>query len=513
MSVQAAVSSAGDFLQTAVSVGADSGAVSQQGGSDSGFKNVLNSMRADKPRNAVPQQGEGRKNYPSGVAAVGSPLGEPADEAAKLMSEAAASKDASTDTAAGSGEQSASRFDPDLILGGIGALPEDEPAPAETADTGTGDGATADEEPELPEGRGQAVEPGGEPAPDGGTKAAMPDAVPLPDAPPPQSDDENIPAGDQSGELSVKDKADVPDGGANAARPVATLIGEDAAASRRSVSAAPAAESGEPETDGGEDTASAKAKPDAPQGRAAASGEPEVPNRQAAAVGRENEASPENESKEPQAPSDVSDTKAEAPAPKADRDHAGGAEKAQGHNRGEGEAPAHAGEAAPAAANAFGQIAEAVRAEPQAVVRAPVTYTLVSPNTFGEGLLSVVEFMTDGKSSEVRIIVEPPALGRVDVSLVASANGVEALFRVDNEALRQMVQNQLDSLKESLEAQGIHVSGLTVDIRNGEGESGRNERGSGSRRKGADSEDDGEIAEDTRIARLDLERGLLHWVA
>jgi hypothetical protein len=75
-----------------------------------------------------------------------------------------------------------------------------------------------------------------------------------------------------------------------------------------------------------------------------------------------------------------------------------------------------------------------------------------------------------------------------------------------------MVQFHLDSLKTSLQAQGIHVSALAVDIRNSEEQKGRY---SGAPKKGrrVEAADGGDDMAETRIARLDLENGLLHWVA
>jgi flagellar hook-length control protein FliK len=156
-----------------------------------------------------------------------------------------------------------------------------------------------------------------------------------------------------------------------------------------------------------------------------------------------------------------------------------------------------------------------IRNETPVAIQAPVTYTLSSGDAFGEGLTSVVEFMRANGTAEARIVVEPPALGRVDISLHSTSNGVEAVFKVDNEELKQMVTTQLDILKTSLEAQGIHVSSLTVDIRNNDGQKGRGDLygSKGKNKKIADSDEADDLAEGTRIVRLDLERGLLHWVA
>lgn len=144
------------------------------------------------------------------------------------------------------------------------------------------------------------------------------------------------------------------------------------------------------------------------------------------------------------------------------------------------------------------------------------TYTLQGQNHFGQGLNSVLEFMRHDGVDEARIIVEPPALGRIDVSLQASASGVEAVFKVDNEHLKQMLQQQLDVLKTSLQAQGIHVSGLAVDIKNRDEQKGRGDlygTNKKSKRVGGVDAADEDLAEGTRLARLDLENGLLNWVA
>jgi flagellar hook-length control protein FliK len=174
--------------------------------------------------------------------------------------------------------------------------------------------------------------------------------------------------------------------------------------------------------------------------------------------------------------------------------------------------PEHAESLSIPAVNPFGAPS---RAEAQPVFQAPAVDTLTSGEKVGEGLRSVLTVMTQDGGAEARIVVEPPALGRVDVSLRTSGGGVEANFKVDNEELRQMVQKQLDSLKESLNAQGIHVSGLTVDIKNSEGDRDRGNMGASKkgRRPGRQEQADEDISDGARVLRLDLEQGLLHWVA
>jgi hypothetical protein len=172
-----------------------------------------------------------------------------------------------------------------------------------------------------------------------------------------------------------------------------------------------------------------------------------------------------------------------------------------------------------------GVLASAMRARPgaakaESAPQTPMmtlpgsTYSLNAESPLGDGMRSVLEFMRNDGINEARIVVEPPSLGRVDVSLQASGAGVEAVFKVDNESLKQILQQQLDILKTSLEAQGIHVSNLAVDIKNRDDQKGRPDLygGRGKARR-ADGIDDADGENEPRLARIDLEKGLLHWVA
>lgn len=130
-----------------------------------------------------------------------------------------------------------------------------------------------------------------------------------------------------------------------------------------------------------------------------------------------------------------------------------------------------------------------------------------------DGMHNVVRFMRTEGHHRASMIVDPPALGRVEIELSATTGGVEASIRVGNEQLRQLVQDQITVLRTHLQQQGVQVAELTVDIRDsgkeGHGETrdgakNRNLRGSGM--VGAADEEIPSFA-------VDLEKGLLHWVA
>jgi flagellar hook-length control protein FliK len=133
-----------------------------------------------------------------------------------------------------------------------------------------------------------------------------------------------------------------------------------------------------------------------------------------------------------------------------------------------------------------------------------------------EGLGQTMRIVRTFEGSRAQIIVDPPALGRIEISLQATSQGVSALLRVDNEALRQMLQGQMDLLRSSLQQQGIAVTDLSVDVRQEGGRAFSENQSGGSRgKKGIASLSgyDLEAEENLPVFRLDMEQGLLSWVA
>ena len=111
------------------------------------------------------------------------------------------------------------------------------------------------------------------------------------------------------------------------------------------------------------------------------------------------------------------------------------------------------------------------------------------------------------------MIIDPPAIGRISVELTSGTSGVEASIKVASEQIRQLVQDQLTQLRMNLAEQGVQVAEFTVDVQqdnqfsgNSQNESQQDGRGNFI---GTISEDD----DDTEEFRIDLEEGLLYWVA
>lgn len=134
---------------------------------------------------------------------------------------------------------------------------------------------------------------------------------------------------------------------------------------------------------------------------------------------------------------------------------------------------------------------------------------------FEEGLQHAVRFIRSEGRPAADIIIDPPALGRVEIELTSTAKGIEASIKVGSEQIRQIVQDNITLLRNNLEQQGVHLGEFIVDIRDDPGEnperrfSTRDERRRGSRRSETAANPDREAI----LFRLDLEQGILSLLA
>jgi flagellar hook-length control protein FliK len=131
-----------------------------------------------------------------------------------------------------------------------------------------------------------------------------------------------------------------------------------------------------------------------------------------------------------------------------------------------------------------------------------------------EGVENVVRFARASGEQRASLVVDPPALGRVSVELTHSAAGLEASIKVTSEQVRQLIQDQLAQLRLTLAQQGVQLTHFSVDVRQDNGrqrqetEQGRQRRPVGGLGGGA-----GGGEEEPAVFRVDLNEGLLYWVA
>ena len=133
--------------------------------------------------------------------------------------------------------------------------------------------------------------------------------------------------------------------------------------------------------------------------------------------------------------------------------------------------------------------------------------------TLRNGLVNVVRFIRADGVQKASVVIDPPALGRISVELTSSSSGVEASIKVASEQIRQLVQDQLTQLRMNLSEQGVQVAEFTVDVQqdsqNGGGNSQNDNQQDGRRNFISELEED----DDTEEFRIDLEDGLLYWIA
>ncbi len=131
--------------------------------------------------------------------------------------------------------------------------------------------------------------------------------------------------------------------------------------------------------------------------------------------------------------------------------------------------------------------------------------------TLRDGITNVVRFIRADGVQKARVVVDPPALGRVSVELTSGTSGVEASIKVASEQIRQLVQDQISQLRMNLSQQGVQVAEFTVDVQqDNSGNHGQQGQENNAGRFGFVDDSDDDEAEDFRI---DLNEGLLYWVA
>lgn len=92
----------------------------------------------------------------------------------------------------------------------------------------------------------------------------------------------------------------------------------------------------------------------------------------------------------------------------------------------------------------------------------------VTPSKIVEQISKQIEGMFN--SSKLEIVLNPGSLGKVNLQLVNSKEGLMAQFTVTTQDAKDMLMKGLDGLKESLLAQGVNVDNVSVKLEESERE-------------------------------------------
>jgi len=127
----------------------------------------------------------------------------------------------------------------------------------------------------------------------------------------------------------------------------------------------------------------------------------------------------------------------------------------------------------------------------------------------------VIEVIKERDGHKGRMMLEPPELGSVKIELQSTRDQVQLHLVVESAQAREMIDQSLDMLRQSLARQGLTLAETTVDVGGGGSsdqtawETGQAQRTGGE--PGTEG-DEPQVPEEV-VARLDIEKGLLNWIA
>lgn len=81
-----------------------------------------------------------------------------------------------------------------------------------------------------------------------------------------------------------------------------------------------------------------------------------------------------------------------------------------------------------------------------------------------EQIVRKAELMVKQNSSQVKIELQPEFLGKLTIKVVMEEGAVTARFITDNHQVKQMLESNINLLKQSLEAQGMRVERAEVNV-------------------------------------------------
>ncbi len=134
--------------------------------------------------------------------------------------------------------------------------------------------------------------------------------------------------------------------------------------------------------------------------------------------------------------------------------------------------------------------------------------------SLSNGIVNVVRFIRADGLHKANIVIDPPALGRITIELTSTSSGVEASVKVNSEQIRQLIQDQISQLRMNLSRQGVQVTEFTVDVQ----QENANQQNSQQQQQHrffsqANFVNDDDLDPESEDFRIDLEQGLLYWVA
>jgi len=88
-------------------------------------------------------------------------------------------------------------------------------------------------------------------------------------------------------------------------------------------------------------------------------------------------------------------------------------------------------------------------------------------------IMNKFSLRTNGSQSEIKIKLDPPSLGTVRMNISTSGESVRTVVIAESHAVKQIIENNLIQLRDSMSGQGLKVDSFTVLVGGNEGQTGQ----------------------------------------
>ena len=96
-------------------------------------------------------------------------------------------------------------------------------------------------------------------------------------------------------------------------------------------------------------------------------------------------------------------------------------------------------------------------------------------------IINKVSLRTSGAQNEIKIRLDPPSLGTVRMNVTTSGDSVRTVIIAENHAVKQIIENNLTQLRDSMNGQGLKVESFTVLVGGNDGQTGQQNTPQGDR--------------------------------
>ena len=88
-------------------------------------------------------------------------------------------------------------------------------------------------------------------------------------------------------------------------------------------------------------------------------------------------------------------------------------------------------------------------------------------------IINKVSLRSSGSQSEIKIRLDPPSLGSLRMNVTTAGDSVRTVIIAENHSVKQIIENNLLQLRDSMQGQGLKVDSFTVLVGGNDGQAGQ----------------------------------------